>query len=43
MAVNDAQGFAKLCDLAKKALENPKAKNVENTIFLKPAPKAKAN
>lgn len=40
MAVNDAAGFATLCELAKKGLENPKAKEVENTIFLKPAPKA---
>ena len=43
MAVNDPAGFAQLCELAKKGLENPKAKVVENTIFLKPAPKAKKN
>ena len=41
MAVNDPKGFAKLVDAAKKALEKPKAKVVEETIFLKPAPKAK--
>ena len=35
MAVNDPQGFAQLCEVAKKGLANPKAKVVENTIFLK--------
>ena len=41
MAVNDPKGFTKLVEAAKKALEKPKAKEVEKTIFLKPAPKAK--
>jgi large subunit ribosomal protein L20 len=41
MAVNDPAGFAKLVDQAKKALEKPKAKVEEKTIFLKTAPKAK--
>ena len=41
MAVNDAEGFAKLVELAKQGLANPKAKVVENVIELKPAPKAK--
>lgn len=41
MAVNDPAGFAKLVDQAKKALEKPKAKVEEKTIFLKAAPKAK--
>ena len=40
MAVNDAEGFAKLCELAKKGLENPQPKQAEQTIFLKTAPKA---
>jgi large subunit ribosomal protein L20 len=35
MAVNDPQGFAQLCEVAKNGLANPKAKVVENTIFLK--------
>ena len=35
MAVNDPQGFAQLCEVAKKGLANPKAKVVEETIFLK--------
>ncbi len=41
MAVNDAEGFTKLCDIAKQGIANPKEKVVENTIFLKPAPKGK--
>ena len=42
MAVNDAAGFAKLCDLAKKALaKKPKAAKKENVVFLKPQPKNK--
>lgn len=40
MAVNDAEGFTKLVEIAKKGLANPKTKIVENTVFLKPAPKA---
>ena len=35
MAVNDPQGFAQLCEVAKKGLANPKAKVVEQTVFLK--------
>lgn len=35
MAVNDPQGFAQLCEVAKKGLANPKAKVVEETVFLK--------
>ena len=36
MAVNDAQGFAALCELAQKALENKPAKaQEENVVFLK--------
>lgn len=41
MAVNDAEGFAKLVEIAKKALEAPKAKVCENVVVLQPAPKAK--
>ena len=41
MAVNDAEGFAKLVELAKQGLANPKTKEVENVVVLKPAPKAK--
>ena len=41
MAVNDAEGFAKLVELAKAGLANPQAKQVENVVSLKPAPKAK--
>ena len=41
MAVNDAEGFAKLVEIAKKALETPKAKVSENVVVLQPAPKAK--
>ena len=40
MAVNDAEGFAKLVELAKQGLANPKAKVVENVVELKKAPKA---
>lgn len=40
MAVNDPEGFAELCNLAKKALEKKaKAKKEENVVFLKPLPK----
>jgi large subunit ribosomal protein L20 len=35
MAVNDPQGFAQLCEVAQKGLANPKAKVVEETVFLK--------
>ena len=35
MAVNDPQGFAQLCEVAKNGLANPKAKVVEETVFLK--------
>ena len=41
MAVNDAEGFAKLVELAKAGLANPQPKQVENVVSLKPAPKAK--
>ncbi|MBQ9519987.1 MAG: 50S ribosomal protein L20 [Acholeplasmatales bacterium] len=41
IAVNDPKGFAKLVESAKKGLAKPKKKVVENTVFLKPAPKAK--
>ena len=37
MAVNDAEGFAKLVELAKNAA--PKAKAVENIVVLKPEAK----
>ena len=41
MAVNDADGFAKLCDTAKKALaKKPKAVQKENVVYLKPQPKS---
>ena len=40
LAVNDADAFANLCEVAKKGLANPKAKEVEQTIFLKPESKA---
>lgn len=45
LAVNDAESFAKLCEVAKKGLANPKAKEKEVTIFMKPESKAtkKAN
>lgn len=43
MAVNDPEGFAGLCETAKKALTAaPKPKKVENVVVLKPLPK-KAN
>lgn len=43
MAVNDQAGFAKLCEVASKALENVKATaEKENVVFLKPLSK-KAN
>ena len=41
MAVNDAEGFAKLVELAKAGLANPQPKQVENVVSLKPALKAK--
>lgn len=41
MTVNDAEGFAKLVELAKAGLANPQPKQVENVVSLKPAPKAK--
>ncbi len=42
MAVNDPEGFAGLCETAKKALAAaPKAKKVENVVVLKPLPKKK--
>lgn len=41
MAVNDVDGFAKLCDTAKKALaKKPKAVQKENVVYLKPQPKS---
>ena len=41
MAVNDADGFAKLCDTAKKALaKKPTAVQKENVVYLKPQPKS---
>lgn len=42
MAVNDAAGFASLCETAKKALEaKPKAnKKAENVVVLKPLAKS---
>ena len=42
MAVNDPEGFAGLCETAKKALAAaPKAKKVENVVVLRPLPKTK--
>lgn len=41
MAVNDAEGFAKLVELAKAGLANPQPKVKENVITLQPSPKAK--
>ena len=41
MAVNDAEGFAKLVELAKAGLANPQQKVKENVITLQPSPKAK--
>ncbi len=40
MAVNDAEGFKKLVDLANKSLAKPTAKKAENVIEVKQAPKA---
>ena len=40
MAVNDAEGFKALVDLAKKGLENAPAKKVENVVVLTKAAKA---
>ena len=40
MAVNDAEGFKKLVDLANKSLAKPKAKKAEKVIEVKQAPKA---
>lgn len=34
MAVNDAEGFKQLVEVAKKGLENPKAKTTENVVVL---------
>ena len=39
MAVNDANGFAELCKVAKKGLAKPKAKVKENVVVLKPEAK----
>ncbi len=40
MAVNDAEGFAELCNLAKKALaKKAQPKKTENVVYLKPLPK----
>ena len=42
MAVNDPEGFAGLCETAKKALAAAKKKKkVENVVVLKPLPKTK--
>lgn len=42
MAVHDPEGFAGLCETAKKALAAaPKPKKVENVVVLKPLPKTK--
>ncbi|MCR5349480.1 MAG: 50S ribosomal protein L20 [Acholeplasmatales bacterium] len=41
LAVNDAEGFKSLCEVAKKGLANPKAKVAEETVFLKTESKAK--
>ena len=38
LAVNDPEGFAKLCEIAKNA--KPKAKTVENVVVLQKAAKA---
>ena len=40
MAVNDAAGFAKLVEVAKNGLANPKAVVKENVVVLAPAVKA---
>lgn len=43
MAVNDAAGFAALCETATKALAaKPKEKKTENVVVLKPLPKKQA-
>ncbi len=40
MAVNDAEGFAELCNLAKEALaKKAQPKKAENVVYLKPLPK----
>lgn len=41
MAVNDAEGFAKLVEVAKKGLANPKAVAKENVVVLTTEKKAK--
>ena len=41
MAVNDAEGFKQLVEVAKKGLANPKAKNAENVVVLKLEKKSK--
>ena len=41
LAVNDPEGFNNLCDVAKKGLENPKAKAKENVVVLQKTSKAK--
>lgn len=41
MAVNDAEGFAKLVEVAKNGLANPKAVAKENVVVLKPEKKSK--
>lgn len=40
MAVNDAAGFAKLVEVAKNGLANPKAVAKENVVVLAPVAKA---
>ncbi len=40
MAVNDAAGFANLCEIAKKALTTKTEVKVENVVVLTKAPKA---
>ena len=39
MAVNDAEGFKQLVEVAKKGLENPKTKTAENVVVLTKAAK----
>ncbi len=41
MAVNDAEGFAKLVEVAKNGLANPKAVVKENVVVLKTEKKSK--
>ena len=41
MAVNDAEGFAKLVEVAKNGLANPKAVVKENVVVLKAEKKSK--